>query len=526
MTTIRRTYAYLLGFSGLAMLAIALANLVQVLIDVLLQSPLIRADRYVRDTVSLNAAAALVGLPVWLIHWWWIQRWARADERERASTLRRLYVYAILAAATVFTTYSARDAVAHAVNALSNLPSPSFNPLLEVIRPLPFAAVGTGVWLAHWRIAGRDRDLVGEIGGSATLRRWYVNGLAFFGLVTLLIGVQGLVEALWRLATLPGQSVAVGVGPGAASALVGLGVWLVHCVVLPVRLPENSRRDDAVSVLRGVYLFLALALAVVATLFGVSQVLFYAVGRLLGVDRPGGVGGDLLAAAATPASFALVYGAAWAYQRQALRRQAAAFGEAPRQAGIRRLYTYLVALVALAVLATGVAGLLWTLGDVLFNPAAATSGEGWRGQVALYSTLAIVGLPVWLLYWQPTPGGSEPSSLARRLYVYLSLIGAMLTLIAGAAAFLYRLIGLALGESSSAGVLTDLAHALAAGIVAAVVAVYHWRVLRADTRRTLPVSQPTVPEAQALVELRAVNAEALERALSALRSTGVQVIVR
>ena len=47
MTTIRRTYAYLLGFAGLAMLAIALANLVQVLIDILLQSPLIRADRYV-----------------------------------------------------------------------------------------------------------------------------------------------------------------------------------------------------------------------------------------------------------------------------------------------------------------------------------------------------------------------------------------------------------------------------------------------------------------------------------------------
>ena len=74
--------------------------------------------------------------------------------------------------------------------------------------------------------------------------------------------------------------------------------------------------------------------------------------------------------------------------------------------------------------------------------------------------------------------------------------------------------------------LSDLAHALAVGIVAAVVAVYHWRVLRADAKRTLPVSQPTVPEAQALVELRAVNAEALERALSALRSTGVQVIVR
>src|SRR6202011_2342905 len=41
--------------------------------------------------------------------------------------------------------------------------------------------------------------------------------------------------------------------------------------------------------------------------------------------------------------------------------------EALRQAGVGRLYTYLVALVALGVLATGVAGLLWTLGDVVFS---------------------------------------------------------------------------------------------------------------------------------------------------------------
>ena len=59
---------------------------------------------------------------------------------------------------------------------------------------------------------------------------------------------------------------------------------------------------------------------------------------------------DLLQAAAGPGSAVIVYGVAWAYQRQAVRRQAAAFSEAPRQAGIRRLYTYVIALVVSLVL--------------------------------------------------------------------------------------------------------------------------------------------------------------------------------
>jgi hypothetical protein len=458
-----------------------------------------------------------------LVHWWWIQRSARSDERERASTLRRLYLYLVLASAMLIAASSADDSLRQAVGALTGVVA--INPWLNVLRGLPFTAIGLVVWLGHWRLVQRDRVAVGERGGSATLRRWYLYGVAFVGLVVLLAGAQGLAETLWHAAaTQPAASALASLPPGAAGALVGLVVWLAHWVILPARVSEVARRDDGVSVLRSVYLFLALAVGVAGTLAGLSQLLYYAVGRLLGVDHPGGVGGNLLQAAAGPASIALVYGAAWAYQRHALRRQANVFSEAPRQAGIRRLYTYLVSLLALAVLASGVAGLLWTLGDVLFNAPAATSGDGWRGQVALFSTLAIVGLPVWLLHWRPTPAQDlESASLARRLYLYLSLIGAMLTLIGSLAAALYRLIGLGLGDTSRVSVLTDLAHALAVAAVAAMVAVYHWRVLRADARRTVAEVGPT--EAKVVVELRATDPAVLEQALAALQAGGVQVKV-
>jgi hypothetical protein len=537
VTTIRRTYAYLLAFAGLTILALAVANLAQLLVDLVLQAPLASTERYVRDTASLSGAAALVGLPAWLLHWLWIQRSARSEPTERTSVLRGLYLHAILGGAALAIGLAVHDLLRSSFDALlGGNRATGFAPTVDlIVRPLPFVLVGLLVWFGHWRVGVLDRQITGESGGTATLRRWYVYGAALIGLLMLLDGARELLERLW--VTMAGAAAAgAGFADPAATTLVGLGVWVVHWVAVPARLPEAARREDGTAVLRSVYLFVALAVSVIATLSGGSQLLYYIVARLLGVQRPGGMGGDLLQTAAGPVSTALVYGAAWAYQRHALGRQAALFAEAPRQAGIRRLYMYLIALLALSVVGVGAAGLLWTLGDVLFSPGAA-AGDYWRERVALFATLTIVGLPVWLLYWRPSsPTIAEAHSLARRIYVYLSLIVAALTLIGSLAGALYRLIGLALGERLSSEVATDLAHALGVACVATAVGAYHWRILRADARHVQPLGvSPQGPAqtavaldgpAQAVVEIEAADADALVRAISALRATGVQVTVR
>jgi hypothetical protein len=109
------------------------------------------------------------------------------------------------------------------------------------------------------------------------------------------------------------------------------------------------------------------------------------------------------------------------------------------------------------------------------------------------------------------------------LYVYLSLIAAMLTVVAAMAGALYRLLGLVLGGTFGQDVATDLAHAVALAAVAGLVAAYHWRVLSADAR----LGQPEVvaTEATAVVEIHAADAESLSRALSALRDSGVEIRV-
>ena len=522
MTTIRRTYAYLLAFVGLAILADGVASLGQQLIDLLFDPSVSINAESVRNSVALSSATTLVGLPVWLIHWLWTERKVRTDQTERSSALRRLYLYLVLAGAVAVMAWSAHDILLHLMQAIFG--QPASGPRLDaILRSSPFTLAALLVWITHWRIAARDRDAAGEEGRSATLRRWYVYGAAFLGWGALLAGASSLLQTIWEMLLIaPTPNAALALASPISSTLIGAAVWVWHWAALP------ARRDDGVATLRSVYLFLSLSVAVIGALFGASQLLYYAVGRALGIAQPGGVGGNLLQAAAGPASVAIIYGVGWAYQRQALRRQATVFTEAPRQTGIRRLYAYVVALIALGVFASGLAGLLWTLGDLLLAAPAAFTGDGWRGSVALFATLVIVGLPVWLLHWQPVAGSdAEVRSLARRLYVYLTLIGSTLSLIAGAGWALYRIITLLLGEASNASVLTDLSHALAVALVAGGVAAYHWRILRNDLRTAQPVVvESEGAHAQVVVQLRAADAATLEHALSVLRANGVEVSVR
>jgi hypothetical protein len=110
------------------------------------------------------------------------------------------------------------------------------------------------------------------------------------------------------------------------------------------------------------------------------------------------------------------------------------------------------------------------------------------------------------------------------------LIAAALATLSSTAAGLYTLLGVALGKPFDTAVAVGLAHALAVAVVAATVAIYQWRILRADSGRgsaapPLPAS-PTAAMAAVVVEIRAEDEESLSRALAALRANGVQVTVR
>jgi hypothetical protein len=507
VTAVRRLYFYGVSFVSLIMLAVGLSGLGGVLVNLL--TPIAVPDGVVasglRSGVTQNAALVLVGLPVWLLHWAASERAARRDDAERGATLRRLYLYAVLLTMAIRWAFSAHDLLEAVARVI--LGATDGTGVRDVLAPLPWLLISGALWAYHRNVVVADRGRVGEVGGSATLRRWYTYGLAFVGLLLLLNGSAGVLRLIWEVVAIGDAAIggddARAVAGVAATALTGLLLWLAHWSGWAVRAGADARDQDVHSVLRPVYLFLALGFSVGFTLTAGARLLYYGLSRLLGVEEPGGVGGSLLLAMAGPVSTLVVYGVSWLYHRQALAVQARAQPELPRQADVRRLYTYIVAAIALGLLATGAGGLLWTLADALTNAQRTlTRPDWWREQVSLYATLVVVGLPVWLLHWGPVAGPrargagrrwtpEEPRALARRLYLYLTLLVGVLSLLGSGAVAARQVLDLLLGDAPTSGAVTNLARALAVAIVAGIAVFYHQRVLRLDAHQGAPA--PVTP---------------------------------
>src|SRR5207302_2204835 len=115
--------------------------------------------------------------------------------------------------------------------------------------------------------------------------------------------------------------------------------------------PDIAAADRA-STLRAVHGFAIVAWCTVLVLTETARTLYYCLARVLGVAAPGGITQLDVATLAQPISAVLVYGLGWAFARQMLISDAAE-GEAPRQTGVRHLYTHLVALLGLAAFAIG-----------------------------------------------------------------------------------------------------------------------------------------------------------------------------
>jgi membrane protein implicated in regulation of membrane protease activity len=97
---LRRLYLYLVSAAGLGLLAAGLALLGTTVLMFIFNAPN-SSDPIYRTQLAGFTAMTLVALPVWGVHFWFARRFAMRDPDERASALRRLYLYAAcLAAAT------------------------------------------------------------------------------------------------------------------------------------------------------------------------------------------------------------------------------------------------------------------------------------------------------------------------------------------------------------------------------------------------------------------------------------------
>ena len=489
---LRRLYLYLVSAASLGLLAAGLALLGATALLVVFKDP--SADNS-RTQLAIYTAMTLVALPVWGVHFWFAQRSAARNPYERASAIRRLYIYWACLGGAIGALVALVVAGGDLLRPLIDSTSQNW---LATSQAGWVAIVFLAIWAFHFRIAARDRAAVGETSASATLRRWYMYVALLIGLLVMLNGASSLIEVAWLKARGSSLGNFRYIGDAAASVIAGLVVWGFHARTIA----QRTLADDRQSTLRALEGFVVAAVSITVAIVGASQILYYALAKAIGVDNPGGVGNDILGALASPASQLLVYGTAWFLMRRRLAQDARA-QEAERQAGIRRLYTNLVALVSLGAWAIGAGGLLWTLAEQAEAPIIGVAAGDWKNPVSLWLTLLVVGLAVWLAHWRPAPWAADRQSLSRRLYVWAALLASVLVVLGagvGMLAALLRQLFSARPTLADAANL-DFGHYLAVIVVAAGVGFYHWRVLRADAAARPPklAAEPAPAVAAAVV---------------------------
>ena len=316
--TLRRWYVYGLGLFGLLLFLFGTASLVETLWEAV-------ADRVVSATVGGDwlggavagrAGSVVAGLAAWSLIWSWSWSWfRRADDAdpERRSTLRKVYLYAVLAIVVAWTVWNLGQILYRVSRALltADAAAPAGG-LGRDLGPSVAAVLVFGLaWLYHARQVEREASLAGERGEQAAIRRIYGSLVALVAVLTLATGLIGTGATLVDLAAQPGavrptQWWEEAVSLYGTLIVVGLPIWLASWTRLQREATDPEARR---SLARRIYLFLAFGLAVL-TLLGSGAFTLYQVLRLtLGERWTAAQTSDLIwaASSAAVAGLLLVY---------------------------------------------------------------------------------------------------------------------------------------------------------------------------------------------------------------------------
>lgn len=475
MSAVRRWYILLVCAVSLQSVAWAAIALLRNLLTVGREVP--------ATTIALQVAIVVIGLPLYLVHWLWAQRLAMQIPGERASAVRRLYLYGTLAGLLAPFIANTFDIVWElSWLALGGATEYTYSSTPVVVHDLSAIVVLALLWSYHYRVTSADARAFPESGNTATVRRLYILGFAAAGVAMTTLAIIHLLRwIMFNLGT--GDAIAGGDPSGlsgeVARLIVGLPLWLVFWRRAQ-RLFAGASQEERESALRKLCLYLAVFVASLTVVTNVAFMLAGLFRRLLALPPRGDI--------RVPLPIVIGVCVVWAYHAYVLRGDAAVAGASPRQAAVRRLYLYLVAGVGLAAFLVGLSG---DISVLIRSMSARSFGGALAEQLASFSAALIAGLPVWLLPWRQaqilavslTPAaGEERRSVVRKIFLYSFLFVATMAVLSGAVYIVWQLLTIALGERPAPGLSSNLAQAIAFSLIGVGVWLYHGSALRADGR--------------------------------------------
>lgn len=505
MANIRRIYIFVVAAVSLNAVAWAVIALLRNLLTSLFY-PAERVISYQTEMIALQLAVIVIGLPIYLVHWLWAGRLARANAEEQAAWLRRFYLYVMMSAFVIPIITNAMGMLQAVLRPLLGVRpvvqawETSLPDGLVVLATAVAMVVLAALWAYHHWVALWDRSQVPENDGLALIHRLYVYFFSFVSLVMLTTGGGSVLR--WVMLQFGGSAITEGrlaLAESLAPLLIGLAFWLYFWQKAEKMFTFGGVREQE-SVERKFYLYLVIFLSALAVVGSLTTILAGLFKQLLDVSS----GGDIRNILAVLGVAAVV----WGYHAWVLRRDSLVQPEATGQATVRRLYWYLIAGLGLTALIVGIGGNL----SVLIGAASDAITYSSREQAAWFTAVLLAGLAVWIIPWANIQselnlpgeiGVAAHQTLLRRIYLYLFLLIATLTFLGCGIYVVSQLIYLLLGGRSSATLLPDVAQALAYALMAVAVWLYHGKLLRTDMR----VAQETEQQLAKTVHVAVVDDE-------------------
>jgi len=497
MKTIRRLYFYSVAFISIEVVVWGIIGLLRSIIN---------SAKFVNGASTLAEALSLilVGVPIFLVHWFWAQRSSASDEEEKTASLRAVFLYGILLGTLLPVIQNLLALIDRTFINLAKLYDSSalfggsqtwIDNLIAILINLLLAAYFWNVLNFEWRTLP-EKDNFSEV------RRLYRFIWMLYGLLMVVFGSQLALDFAF---TLSARNVLGDVGLATvvnATALLFIGtpVWFFSWRVLQDALPDPAEKE---SYLRLGILYLLSLGGVIVVLTSGGRLIYLILLQIFGAGKDfTGFIQDI----GSPISIGVPFAVLWAYYGMWLNRQFAFDEDAPRRASKQRLYFYILAFLGLAASFYAVDSLLSIVVDQITSKAYLSSGGF---VMSLSSALAalIVGLPLWLLTWRPMQaealsegvlGEHARRSIIRRSYLYLALFVGVLGGMASAGGLVFTLINAALGGSSG-DFLNSLLSALENLILFVVLALYHLSTLRKDTDSRADVLEDKQQEFKLLV---------------------------
>ncbi len=472
MSVTRRVWSYGVTFVALGLAAAGVGVLISLLFGLGVRGRF--EGGFGQQQFSLGLALLVIGFPLWFFFWRAIQRRVRGNTVEVGSALRKLYLNLVIAGSALAALSVASGLLAWLIGgARSVLYSPG---------DLAAFIVTAVIWYYHWRVSEKEGHPSGD---ARTLRRWYMYGLAGFGLTRLAVSCAMLLSA--ALLTIPALKPASGffgqspfwssvVQSAIAGILIGGLAWYFHWF--------RMARGDFDSTLRQVYFYIVTILggavaALVALIYALDRVFF----RAFGGAPP--VSGSYWSFVTWTVPTMLVGLAVWGYHQRLVQREAPEAGE--RRLSARRVHMYLLTFLGLGALAAGVIALLGLPID-----AGVFGGEGrtgwWRTQLSLGLALLPVGAVLYAYCWARVSrwaragGLTEWRAASRRIFLYAVVGIAIVTLAADLVNIVYQFLNGMLQGHTATAFLRNSKWSLQTIVPAAVVLWYHWRVMRGEQR--------------------------------------------